>query len=1155
MDKTVRGSLSERLRLGSQLSLRGLLHIIKESEEDIESGEVLDLIGRYFNWGVYVVPDDIADLMAGIGKVLRPESVMDINCGIGHVLQRCDYAEVRIGIDRNPEAIELAAHLYPQVVFQVGDILHANIGRKFDLVISALPFGQRVRCDDGKTHPVEKLLLEKALALLNQGGTVVCLVPCNVLTASLYEEFRKDVLKSYALDMIVSLPSGALPFTGVQTCILVIRDGRPREKVYLASYNQNGSKIIENFRAGTGSPQISLSQMENRWDSHFHDSRFGYVEQYLEGKEVKRLEEISEIVRGYRVRRECLKPEGAYLVLSPRNIHGDRIEATSHDRYIDEIDDVRFTKSIAREGDVIVSLVSSPVVYICRQGDPPAIAGPHVAIVRSRDNEYIKTYLHTGQGLGLFGGQADREVHGATIPRLSVSSLRKIRIPIIPLADPNAVSDEAIRNTSLNGLAVLEEELDFHKREYAKEKGMNDAIRFIVDILNRVMLEETSRSRSAEALAGDPTLAARLAAITGDGNVVGDHNVATVNKMSAGDHAIQIGQLHLTLSPDQLGSLPVSAYAASPLPAPSTELPRQLDAFTPYETGLAHFLERLEQDHPRYTEALTLEAQLRENVGQARLDGDTETRRADRARILRELNRLALQTVRISFNTLCGLPDVETGGASLPLRVVQSVNPEQERQLKVFLCHASGDKPAVRKLYHRLCAAGIDPWLDEENLLPGQDWRLKIPKAVRSSDVIIICLSSRAVTKAGYFQKEIKYALDVADEQPEGAIFLIPLRLEECEVPERLSRWHWVDLFQKTGYKRLLRALRARAKHLQLAPLYEQLQAAAGRREWAEVLALGGRIQALDPAYRDVAKWMGRAHDQLPRPPRPPLVGGVVALLVVIGVAVVAFLGRLEPSPTPAEGDIGDTWTRPADGMVMVYVPAGEFLMGSSNADGEAGAQEKPQHPVYLDGYWIDRTEVTNAQYRKCVEAGACQEPGCWNNSDVNAPDQPVVCVSWDEAQAYAAWVGGRLPTEAEWEKAARGTDGRIYPWGNKFDGTRLNYCDRNCESAWKDTSADDGYALTAPVGSYPAGASPYGALDMVGNVSEWVADRYDAGYYARSPARNPQGPDSGDVRVSRGGAFYPEKWYVRCAARLGNPPDSRSNYSGFRLVASPVGL
>jgi hypothetical protein len=137
--------------------------------------------------------------------------------------------------------------------------------------------------------------------------------------------------------------------------------------------------------------------------------------------------------------------------------------------------------------------------------------------------------------------------------------------------------------------------------------------------------------------------------------------------------------------------------------------------------------------------------------------------------------------------------------------------------LKVFLCHAKSDKPAVRKLYQRLRAAGIDAWLDEEDLLPGQDWEREIPRAVRASDSVIVCLSCKSINKTGYVQKEIKFALDVADEQPEGAIFLIPLRLEECDVPERLSRWQWVDLFVPNGYERLMRALDVRATHLQRA--------------------------------------------------------------------------------------------------------------------------------------------------------------------------------------------------------------------------------------------------------------------------------------------------------------------------------------------------
>jgi CheY-like chemotaxis protein len=129
------------------------------------------------------------------------------------------------------------------------------------------------------------------------------------------------------------------------------------------------------------------------------------------------------------------------------------------------------------------------------------------------------------------------------------------------------------------------------------------------------------------------------------------------------------------------------------------------------------------------------------------------------------------------------------------------------RRLRIFLCHSSNDKPSVRVLYRRLRDDGFDPWLDEEDLLPGQEWEREIPKAVRKCDVVVVCLSRAAINKRGYVQKEIKIALDIADEQPEGTIYIIPLKLEECEVPERLSHLHWVDFFKEEGYGRLVRSL------------------------------------------------------------------------------------------------------------------------------------------------------------------------------------------------------------------------------------------------------------------------------------------------------------------------------------------------------------
>lgn len=230
-----------------------------------------------------------------------------------------------------------------------------------------------------------------------------------------------------------------------------------------------------------------------------------------------------------------------------------------------------------------------------------------------------------------------------------------------------------------------------------------------------------------------------------------------------------------------------------------------------------------------------------------------------------------------------------------------------------------------------------------------------------------------------------------------------------------------------------------------------------------------------------------------------------------------------------------ETAGRPADEMEMVLIPAGEFIMGD---DESAFRSEKPQHLVRLDEYWIDRTEVTNAQYRLCVEADVCAESKAWSEPTLSGDSQPAL-VSWESAGDYCGWVGGRLPTEAEWEKAARGPGGFRWPWGNEFQEMLANL-----------GGEEDGFLHTAPVGSFLDGVSPYGLYDMAGNASEWVSDWFDVDYYAHSPGSNPTGPAGGDQKVTRstianaGGG--PEK--CRTVARYGT--QTHWEY-GFRCAST----
>ena len=226
---------------------------------------------------------------------------------------------------------------------------------------------------------------------------------------------------------------------------------------------------------------------------------------------------------------------------------------------------------------------------------------------------------------------------------------------------------------------------------------------------------------------------------------------------------------------------------------------------------------------------------------------------------------------------------------------------------------------------------------------------------------------------------------------------------------------------------------------------------------------------------------------------------------------------------------------------MLVYVPKGEFTMGSENGDPD----QSPVHKATLNAFFIDQTEVTNKHYAACVSAGVCASPFDTSSykydnyyGNPKFDNFPVVYVSWNDANTYCVWAQRRLPTEAEWEKAARGSKGGFYPWGNSAPNARL----LSHRAKVGDVTA---------VGSYPDGASPYGAYDMAGNVWEWVNDWYGETYYKSSPSSSPLGPDTGEYRVLRGGSWYYASMDVHSAIRSGYYPSHAYYFLGFRCALS----
>ena len=251
----------------------------------------------------------------------------------------------------------------------------------------------------------------------------------------------------------------------------------------------------------------------------------------------------------------------------------------------------------------------------------------------------------------------------------------------------------------------------------------------------------------------------------------------------------------------------------------------------------------------------------------------------------------------------------------------------------------------------------------------------------------------------------------------------------------------------------------------------------------------------------------------------------------ILGISIIAFFTLIWPGiPRYAGSYEVEISTNPVDKALIVFVPAGEFDMGSESGE----SKESLVQTVYLDAFWIYQTEVTIALYQQCVKAGVCERLPYKRRHK----DHPVAWVDSQQSQVYCEWAGGSLPTEAQWEKAARGTDGRTYPWGEGINHDLANYSDKNS------------YDGTLPVGSYPGGSSPYGALDMAGNVSEWVTD-WNGGDYQNSPMENPTGPESGRARVLRGGSWFNNAYYLRAAYRKHYFPDSTNGSYGFRCAFS----
>ncbi|MDQ1002703.1 putative RNA methylase [Neobacillus niacini] len=416
----------------------------------------------------HTLPSNIVQLLIELGKLHHPKKVMDLTSGIGTLIVPFqNEAETIQGFELSQQNVDYAKEQFPTININQGNPIVEHITEKYDLVFCVPPLGERMRVND-RQLPLEEFYMEKALSILEKNGTLLFLCSNGFLTSEHYRDIRREIINNYDLEMIVAIPPGRGSRTAIRTALLVIRNNMENKaaKVYMPEYQNNRFEIIDGYRNKTGDFYVAKNRMTARWDRHFFDPKYDKIQEYLRGKEVWKLEELAEVIPGSHIRPGEREEKGKYLLLTPRHISNGidiQVDAT-RDYYIDKIESDRMKRSILVPGDMVISLFGNRMIYRYKQNDPPCVAGQMLAIIRSKDNEYIKTYLETEDGEKMFQLQADRKMTGTAILSLRFSDLKKIRIPIIPIENLNRISDKYIEETnSKEELEALKRELEFQK--------------------------------------------------------------------------------------------------------------------------------------------------------------------------------------------------------------------------------------------------------------------------------------------------------------------------------------------------------------------------------------------------------------------------------------------------------------------------------------------------------------------------------------------------------------------------------------------------------------------------------------------------------------------------------------------------------------------
>lgn len=458
-----------------------LINAIKSSGLDIPKDDILKFVADDYRIQLHTTPNSIARLISLLSRRNQPRSAIDICCGTGNILYylQNEIADLT-GVEIVENVAELTKFFIPDLQIITADSFRYPFSRKYDLVVGNLPFGMRIELD-GKRIRAEEAFLRKAHQLLTENGRAIMLVPHSVLMGGTFQNFRREYV-SY-LEEIISLPSGVIRDTQVKTGILVI--GKQKSDNVKLSDLQSFDNLDKEYLS---SPSVLYpnESLNERWDLHNHYEIEKSLFLEFEHFQTKELKELADISKGIYIPTSKLREHGDYLYLKPIHIQKDGLKVDSALKYVSkEKISEKDLKYILQHGDIVISTIFNDLkMYVYQEKDPPVIASNNLAIIRSSKQDYILSYLQSDEGRKLFKKQAENLKKGFTVPHLTIKDLARIKIPILPIDDLNALGDSRISRSTESQLRDALEQLSEYKKQIQELEKERADFNSIKDYLN-----------------------------------------------------------------------------------------------------------------------------------------------------------------------------------------------------------------------------------------------------------------------------------------------------------------------------------------------------------------------------------------------------------------------------------------------------------------------------------------------------------------------------------------------------------------------------------------------------------------------------------------------------------------------------------------------